>query len=204
MKSRSSVAREPLSRRRFALTAAALAVSLAGCRRAEPTTYGINITGAAYGRDFELRDPDGQTRHLADFAGKVVLLFFGFTQCPDICPTALTRAAAVCDLLGASARQLQVLFVTIDPERDTPELLRNYTAAFHPDFMGLYADAAGTAKVAQEFKVFYNKVPTGSSYTMDHTALSFLIDPRGRIRLAVLHQQSAANLALAIKDLLEQ
>ena len=131
-----------------------------------------------------------------------MLIFFGFTQCPDICPTALSRAADVMQRLGPESDRLQVIFVTIDPERDTPALLREYTRAFHPSFVGLHGDAAVTAATAQQFKVFYNKVPTGSSYTMDHSAISYVFDPQGRLRLAVKHEQPAASLAADIGRLL--
>jgi protein SCO1 len=155
-----------------------------------------------YGRGFELKSPDGKVRRLSDFKGKVVLLIFGFTQCPDICPTALSRAATSRALLGRQAEQLQVLFVTVDPERDTPELLSQFTTAFHPDFLGLHGDAQQVSTVSKEFKIHYEKVPTGSSYTMDHSTVSYLFDMNGHMRLAVPHGQSADALAEDIKALL--
>jgi protein SCO1/2 len=191
-----------LQRRRFVLAATALAACLAGCQPTRQEFKSMDVSGAPYGRDFALRDPDGRLRRLADFEGRAVLLVFGFTQCPDVCPTALIRATAVREMLGPLAQQLQVLFVTVDPERDTPELLRNYTAAFHPDFLGLHADAEGTAELARAFKIHYAKVPTGSSYTMDHSTLSYVFDARGRLRLAVRHDQSAEELAQDIRTLL--
>jgi protein SCO1/2 len=168
-----------------------------------PHFNGLDITGATWGRDFSLQDPQGRTRRVADFKGQVVVLFFGFTQCPDVCPTALSRAAAVMQQLGSAAERVQVVFVTVDPERDTAPVMDAYTKAFHPRFLGLRADAETTARTAQEFKVLYQKVPTGKSYTMDHTALSFVFDPAGRLRLAVKHAQSADELAADLRQLLD-
>ncbi len=185
-----------------ALGAAALAAT--ACQKAAPSFAGIDLTGADYGRDFSLQDPDGRTRTMADFRGKAVMLFFGFTQCPDACPTALSRAAEVRRLLGPQGERLQVIFVTIDPERDSPALLKEYTHAFDPSFLGLRADAAGTAAVAKEFKVIYRKVPTGSSYTMDHTAFTYVLDPQGRLRLAMRHELSAQDVARDVGTLLAQ
>ena len=185
---------------------AALAVLLGGCNRAgdaaAPGFRGIDLTGAAYGRDFRLTDADGRARSLADYKGKAVLLYFGFTQCPDVCPTALIRAAKVKQLLGADGDKLQVIFITIDPERDTPEVIKAYTAAFDPSFIGLYGDAKRTRETADEFKVYYKQVPTGSSYTMDHSALSYVFDPQGRLRLALRHEQTAEDYAHDLRQLL--
>ncbi len=189
-------------RRSLLAAASAALLGLSGCQPKAPAFHGVNLTDAAYGRDFELRDPSGRIRHLSDFRGKVVLLFFGFTQCPDVCPTALTRAAAVRQLLGKDAELLQVLFVTLDPERDTPDVLRSYTAAFDPGFLGLWTDATGTATVAKDFKVFFHKVPTGSSYTLDHTTISYLFDPQGRLRVAIPHDMSPADLTADVRLLL--
>ncbi|KAI5932394.1 Protein SCO2 [Manis javanica] len=135
-----------------------------------PTYKGVDLTGATYATDIRLPDPDGNERTLADFRGKAILVFFGFTQCPDVCPTALARAAEVKRLLGPDGERFQTLFVTVDPERDTPEVLKAYTAAFDPSFIGLYGDLERTAQIAKDFKVYYKKMPTGSSYTMDHIA----------------------------------
>jgi protein SCO1/2 len=192
--------------RRSLLVAAALsplgALSLASCGRRGAAFHSIDVTGAGWGRDFRLRDPAGREGTLADFRGKVVLLFFGFTQCPDVCPTALSRAVEVLHVLGDDGGRVQVIFATVDPERDTPELLREYTQAFHPSFLGLRADAERTAEVANEFRVIYQKVPTASSYTMDHTALSFVFDPTGRLRLTVRHGDAARDVADDIRQLL--
>ncbi len=133
-----------------------------------------------------------------------MLLFFGFTQCPDVCPTSLARAADVMRRLGPQAPRLQVIFVTVDPERDGPAVLREYPRAFHPSFIALHADPETTAATAQAFRVFYRKVPTGSSYTMDHTATSYVFDPAGRLRLAVRHEQDAASVAADIDRLLRE
>lgn len=190
----------------LAIALVALAVSLAGCNRADdaaaPSFRGLDLTGAPYGRDFHLTDPDGRERSLADFKGKAVLMYFGFVQCPDVCPTALIRAARVKQLLGADGEKLQVIFITIDPERDTPEVIKAYTAAFDPSFIGLYGDAKRTRETADEFKAYYRAVPTGGSYTMDHSALTYAFDPQGRLRLALRHEQSAEDYAHDLRQLL--
>lgn len=165
--------------------------------------HGLDLTGASYGRDFRLLDAQGRERSLADFRGKVVLLYFGFTQCPDVCPTALSRAAEVKKLLGAEGERLQVIFVTIDPERDTPQVIQPYVAAFDSSFLGLYGDAQRTRETAAEFKVFYQKMPTGGSYTMDHSTLSYAFDPQGRLRLALRHEQNAQDYAQDLQRLLQ-
>ncbi len=180
-----------------------LAYSASACKdKGAVSFHSPDITGAQYGRDFELKDASGKVRTLADFRGKAVMLFFGFTQCPDVCPTALIRAADVKKLLGDKGSQLQVLFMTIDPERDTPPVLEQYTKAFDPSFVGLYGDLKETSAAAREFKVFYMKVPTGQSYTMDHTAISYVFDPQGRLRLAVSHTMPADKVAEDIRALL--
>ena len=161
----------------------------------------IDISGADFGRDFRLTDPDGKERTLADFRGKAVMLFFGFTQCPDVCPTTLARASEVRKKLGADVNRLQVIFVTLDPERDTPAVLKAYTAAFDAGFLGLYMDKERTRQVADAFHVYYHKVPTGGSY-MDHTAITYIFDPHGRIRLAVRHEQTAEQVAADLRTLI--
>lgn len=170
----------------------------------KPGFKGLDITGARYGRDFRLTDPFGRVRTLADFRGQVVMLYFGFVQCPDVCPTALTRAAAVKQLLGEQGDRLQVIFVTVDPERDTPEMLREYVAAFDPAFLALTGSAAEIKAVADEFKVYFKQVPTGSSYTMDHSALSYLFDQQGRLRVALRHEQTAEDYAADVRALLAE
>lgn len=193
-----------VSRRAFVLAGATLALApLAGCNMKGSVSFnGTDITGADFGRDFRLTDPDGKERTLADFKGKVVLMFFGFTQCPDVCPTALARAAEVKQLLGPDAERLQVIFVSVDPERDTPDILRAYTAAFDPTFLALYGDAERTAQTAKEFKVIYQKVPTGSSYTIDHTSVTYAFDPEGKLRLKLSHSQNAIEYAADVRKLL--
>ena len=182
---------------------------LSGCDRLKELTggnspfKGIDVTGAPYGHGFSLTDMNGVPRTLADYKGQVVMLYFGFVQCPDVCPTALSRASQVMELLGPEqAAKLQVLFVTVDPERDTPELLRDYMAAFDPRFVALRGDAQATQATADAFKVYYKQVPTGSTYTMDHTALSYLFDPQGRFRVALRHEQTADDYAHDIRALL--
>ena len=181
----------------------AVFVLLAACGREVVAYSGSDVTGANFGRDFQLADPDGRERSLADFRGKVVLLFFGFTQCPDVCPTALARAAEVRRQLGADGDRVQVIFVTVDPERDTAALLRQYTTTFDPTFLGLRSDPQGTRKVADEFHVFYQKVPTGGSYTMDHTALTYVFDAKGRLRLLLRHDQTAAQYVSDLRTLMK-
>jgi len=184
--------------------AAALCVTLCGCGGNAQSFNGVDVTGADWGRGFSLQDPDGRTRTLADFRGKYVLLFFGYTQCPDVCPTALVRAKEAKDLLGADGERVQVIFVTVDPERDTPELMREYTAAFDASFLGLRADLAGTKRVASEFKVFYEKVPEGASYTVNHSALTYVFDAQGHLRLVLKHTQTAEQYAADLRALMKQ
>lgn len=181
-----------------------LALAMGACGDAAPRFNGMDVTGADWGRGFSLQDPDGKTRTLEDFRGKVVMLFFGFTQCPDVCPTALARAKEVRRLLGADGQRLQVIFVTIDPERDTAALLKEYTAAFDPSFLGLRGDAAATKRTASEFKAYYEKVPTGASYTMNHSALTYVFDAQGRLRLALQHTQSAEQYVADLRLLMKQ
>lgn len=193
-------------RRQFLKASGVAAISLFALSACEfkprPEYHGIDLTGAAYATDFRLYDPEGKERTLADFRGSAVLIFFGFTQCPDVCPTALARAVEVKQLLGTDGERLQTLFVTIDPERDTPEVLKAYTAAFDPSFVGLSGDMQRIAEVAKDFKVYYKKVPTGASYTMDHTSLSYVYDTQGKLRLALRHQQTAQEFADDIRMLL--
>ena len=180
-----------------------VALAVAACSGPErPQFKSTDITGADYAKDFSLTDHNGQPRHLADFRGKVVTVFFGYTQCPDVCPTSLAGMAEVMRLLGSDAARLQVLFITVDPERDTRELLAQYVPAFNPSFLGLYGDPATTAAVAKDFKVFYRKVGEGPNYTVDHSAGTFVFDPAGRARLYVKHGESPAVIAEDIKLLL--
>ena len=162
-------------------------------------------TGIDYAKDFALTDHNGKPRTLADFKGKVVVMFFGYTQCPDVCPTTMAEMADVMKQLGPQADKVQVIFVTIDPERDTQALLASYVPNFDPRFLGMYGDAAATAKVAKEFKVYYQKVPGNApdSYTMDHTAGSYVFDTEGHIRLFLRHGQGTAPVVHDLKLLLK-
>jgi protein SCO1/2 len=162
----------------------------------------VDITGSAIGPDYRLSYTDGKPATLRDFKGKIVLLFFGFTQCPDVCPTALARAVEIKRLLGADGDKLQVVFVTVDPERDTAPLLAEYMRAFDPGFVAVRGTPAQTAKTAKDFRIFYRKVPSGSSYTMDHTALTYVFDTSGAIRLAMKHEQTAQQCADDLRLLL--
>ncbi len=171
---------------------------------AETKFHGADVSGRGIGKDFTLKDPDGKIRHLADFKGKAVIIFFGFTQCPVICPTALARAVEIKKLLGKDADRLQVIFVSVDPDRDTPELLKAYTHAFDPSFLGLTSDAKHLLETAADFKISYEKIPTGSSYTMDHSTISYIYDPVGNNRLVLNHARTAAECADDIKVLLDE
>jgi len=166
----------------------------------------IDLTGADYAHDFALTDNNGKPRTLADFKGKVVLMFFGYTQCPDVCPTTMAELAGVMQQLGPQADQVQVLFATIDPARDTQVVLAQYVPAFDKRFLGLRGDDAATAKVAKEFKVFYAKVEgkTPGSYTMDHTAGTYVFDRSGKLRLFLRNGQSAAPITHDLKLLLAE
>ena len=191
---------------RFAALFAVATALLTGCAPDAPTFKGSDVTGSAYGRDFALIDHTGKPRTLADFRGKVVVLFFGYTHCPDVCPTTLAELAEALKRLGPDAAKVQVLFVTVDPERDTAELLSRYVPAFNPAFLGLYGDAEATARTAKEFRILYQKQrgKTPDSYTMDHSAGTFVFDPQGRLRLYVGYGQGAAVFAHDIGELLRQ
>jgi len=173
----------------------------------KPEFKNIDITGGtAFGKDFSLVDPDGKVRTLADFKGKVVMMFFGYTQCPDVCPTTLTEMQQVMTILGPQSDKVQVLFVTVDPQRDTTAILKQYVPAFDSRFLGLSpADDAALEKVAKDFKIYYKKVPgvSSGSYTMDHTAGSYAFDPDGRLRLYIKHAQGPETLAHDLKELLK-
>ncbi len=165
--------------------------ALIACSPEGPKFKSSDVTGASFARDFALTDHTGTKRSLADYRGKVVVVFFGFTQCPDVCPTTLADLAETMRRLGSDAGRVAVLFVTVDPERDTAELLAQYVPAFDPRFVGLSGDAAAIERTAKEFKVLYQKQPgkTPGSYSMDHSAGSFVFDPQGRLRLYVSHGQ---------------
>ena len=162
-----------------------LVLALTACSQSTPKFEGSDVTGIDYGRDFRLVDHTGKPRTLADFRGKVVVIFFGYTQCPDVCPTTLAELASAMQKLGPDAARVQVLFVTVDPDRDTPDLLARYVPAFNPSFLGLYGDAAATAATAKEFRILYQKQPgpTPETYSVDHSAGTFIFDPEGRLRV---------------------
>jgi protein SCO1 len=166
--------------------ALALVAALGACGKPEITPKFVltDVTGANFGNELNLMDHNGKPRTLADFRGKVVLVFFGFTHCPDACPTTLVEMAQALRQLGPDAERVQVLFVTVDPERDTPAVLRQYVPSFNPAFLGLYGDPDATARAAKEFKVFYQKQPLpGGGYSVDHTAGTYIYDREGRLRL---------------------
>ena len=168
-----------------------------------PKFKSTDITGADYGRSLELTDSSGQLRHLEDFRGKAVVVFFGFTQCPDVCPTTLADLAGVLKNLGADADRVQVLFITVDPERDTPELLAQYVRAFDPRFIALRGDLAATQRVAKDFKIYFEKRKQGAGYTIDHSAQSYVIDAQGRLRLLVRHDRLVADLPDDLRTVLK-
>ncbi len=184
---------------------------LAGCDPQAPSSgapklsfQNVDVTGANFAQDFALNDHKGERRTLADFRGKVVTVFFGFTQCPDICPSTLADMAQVKQRLGTDGDRLQVLFVTLDPERDTRAVLAQYVPGFDPSFIGLYGSPQETAKTAKDFKVFVEKVPgkTPTSYTINHTAGSYVYDRQGRLRLFLKHGQGIEPVIADIKQLL--
>lgn len=201
-----------LPSRRRAVKSLAGAVALAmtaglltACSADKPQFKSIDLTGADYAQGFSLTDQDGQVRTLKDFAGKIVVVFFGFTQCPDVCPTSLTELAQVKKLLGPDGDKLQAIFITVDPERDTPELLKAYMGNFDPSFLALRPTLAQLPEVAKDFKIYYKKVEgkTPSSYTMDHSAGSYVFDGKGRVRLYTRYGSGAESLASDIRLLLK-
>ena len=177
---------------------------LEACSSPKPQFEGVDITGADYAKGFELKDAAGASRTLADYRGKAVVLFFGYTQCPDICPTTMVELKSVMQQLGSDADRVQVLFVTLDPARDTAALLSQYVPAFDARFVGLRADEATTVRTARDFRIFYQVVPgpTATSYTLDHTAGSYVFDPSGRVRLFFRSGQTAASMTHDLRLLL--
>lgn len=197
----------PISTFRRSLLGAAALGLLAACERSPVSSFqGVDLSGASYARDFELLDTEGRTRRLADFRGKVLAVFFGFTQCPEICPTTMGEMKAVKEELGAQGADLLPIFISVDPERDTPELLRHYAAAFGPDFVALRGSLAQTEAAAREFKVYFKKVPSdsGQGYTVDHSAAVFLFDRQGRVRVYVRYGSGAQAMLLDVKQLLAE
>lgn len=181
------------------------AAILTACSEKKPSFSAIDLTGADYARDFALTDHNGQPRSVKDFAGKVVVLFFGYTQCPDVCPTSMAELVEVKKLLGKDGERLQGLFVSVDPERDTPEVLKAYMGNFDPTFLALYTTPEKLAALAKDYKVYYKKVDgkTPTSYTMDHSAGSYVYDTQGKLRLYTRYGSGAAVLAADIKLLLQ-
>ncbi len=192
---------------RWGVLAASLA-TLAACSPSAkaPVFQGIDVTGAAYAKDFPLPDQDGKVRSIKDFAGKVVVVFFGYTQCPDVCPTTMSELAEVKRSLGADGDRLQGIFVTVDPERDTPTVLKAYMANFDPTFVGLTGTEEQLAAVAKDFKIYFKKVDgkTPTSYTMDHSAGSYIYDPKGNLRIYSRYGSGAQALQSDVKALLAQ
>ena len=179
---------------------------LGACSDKAVQFHSVDLTGANYAKDFQLTDFNGQPRTLADYKGKVVVMFFGFTQCPDVCPTTLLELAEAKKLLGEDGDKLQGLFVSIDPERDTPEVLKAYMDAFDSSFVGLYAGSPEKlAALAKDYKVYYKRVEgqTPTSYTMDHTAASYVYDPQGRLRLYARYGVGAQAMADDVRLLLK-
>lgn len=181
-------------RRAFALWLVALVFLTACSSGSAPSFEATDITGADFGRQLDLTGHDGKPRSLKDFQGRAVVVFFGFAHCPDVCPTTLAKLAGVVKALGAKGEQVQVLLVTVDPERDTPQVLQPYVTAFHPGFLGLTGTVDQVAAVAKEFRVVAEKQPgaTPETYTVDHSAGIYIFDPKGRLRLFVAGNQPAS------------
>ena len=192
---------------RHSAAAALAALMLVACQPASsppPSFQATDITGAPFARDFTLTDHYGATRSLADFRGKAVAVFFGYTHCPDVCPTTLADFAAALKQLGPLASQVQVIFVTVDPERDTPDLLRQFVPAFDPSFLGMYTDAESLQRLAKEFKVVYQKssVKADDDYLIDHSAGTYVYDAQGRLRLLMPYGSSPDAIANDLRTLL--
>lgn len=192
--------------RRHLLLSAVAASALAACSEKKPQFNAIDLTGADYAKDFHVPDADGRMRSLADFKGKLVALFFGYTQCPDVCPTTMAELAEAKKLLGPQGDKLQVVFVTVDPERDTPQVLKGYMGNFDPTFVALRPTPEQLAGVAKDFKVYYKKVEgnTPTSYTMDHSAATYIYDTQGQLRLYARYGAGPQALASDFKQLLAQ
>jgi protein SCO1/2 len=185
--------------------AAATGLNLAACTESKPSFNAVDITGADYAKGFSLTDADGKLRTLADFKGKVVVLFFGYAQCPDVCPTTMSEMAQVKQQLGADGDKLQVLFVTVDPERDTPAVMKAYMGAFDPAFVALIPTPDQLPALAKDFKAYYKKVEgkTPTSYSMDHSAASFVYDTEGRLRLYARYGAGVPAMVSDVKALLK-
>jgi len=188
------------------LVLALFLASITACNQqsVEKNFHSIDITGADFGHDFRLTDHTGQVRTLSDFKNNIVVIFFGYTHCPEVCPTTMSDLASTIKLLGKDADKVKVLFVTLDPERDTQELLAKYVPSFNPDFVGLYGDKAATEKVAKDFRIFFQKQKGKSSqqYDLDHTAGAYVFDQTGKIRLFLRYGQGAESIAHDMRILL--
>ena len=186
---------------------ASAGVIFSACSKSQPEFRGVDISQVDYARDFApLKDHNGQQRSIKDFQGKVVVVFFGYTQCPDVCPTSMQEMAEVKKMLGADGERLQSIFITVDPERDTPEMLKAYMANFDPSFLALRGSPEQLAAVAKDFKIYYKKVEgkTDTSYTMDHSAGSYVYDPAGRLRVYHRYGSGAQALAADVATLLKE
>lgn len=179
---------------------------LAACSEPKPSFKSVDITGADYAKDFRVVDHEGRERTLSDFKGKVVVMFFGFTQCPDVCPTSMAELAQIKKALGADGGRLQGVFVSVDPERDTPEILKAYMGAFDASFVALRPTPEQLPALAKDFKIYYKKVDgkTPTSYTMDHTAASYVYDTQGRLRLYARYGAGAEALTSDVRQLLKE
>lgn len=179
--------------------------ALVGCDSSGGLSFkhGKDMSNQILGRSFKLKDPQGNERTLSSFRGSMPMVFFGFTQCPAICPTTLARAVQIKKLMGKDADFLQVIFITLDPERDTPQVLDAYVKAFDPSFVALSGTLEETAQTAKEFGVFYEKIPSGETYTLSHTATSFVYDSRGVLRLGLSHSLTAKECAEDLLTVME-
>jgi protein SCO1/2 len=197
-----------MNKRDFLLIAGVSAAwaGLAACTEAKPSFNAVDMTGADYAKDFALKDADGKQRTLADFKGKVVVLFFGYAQCPDVCPTTMTEMAQVKQQLGKDGDKLQVLFVTVDPERDTPQVMKAYMEAFDPAFVALIPTQEQLAAMAKDYKAYYKRVDgkTPTSYSMDHSAASYIYDTQGRLRLYARYGAGVAPMVADVQALIKQ
>lgn len=178
---------------------------LSSCTKEGPAFRGVNISRADYAQDFALMDHNGQLRRLQDFRGKAVVVFFGYTQCPDVCPTSLQELAQTKELLGKDGERLQGIFISLDPARDQPEMLKAYMGNFDPSFLALRPTPEQLPALAKDFKIYYKKVdgPTPTSYTLDHSAGSYLYDPAGKLRVYARYGSGAQALAADVRNLLQ-
>ena len=187
-------------------TLAAVAVLRPAAESRREQFEAVDITGATWGKSFALTDHTGKPRALADFRGKVVLLYFGYVSCPDMCPMTMAKLGAAVNLLGEAGKDVQALFVTVDPKRDTPEVLAQYVPSFHPSFIGLYGDSQAIERASKEFKVYFQAQNPDSSgfYTVDHSGPVYAFDRKGRLRLFVRPDATPESIAHDVRTLLEE